>query len=188
VKEGLGVKTFIRLFLVLLFSFSAVTIFFYLFQFGLSKELLFWIWDDLLLAALISIVITFIHLIFIIRSPYRKDFKGAIQPVQTRKIEVSMSYNDTMRLCISSLEMIKNSRVREVSYSEGKIVSVVSANWKNLGQIISFGIQELDKDRTCVELLSKPAYYALKVDFGKNLENVERIVAFFREKVAIKTA
>jgi hypothetical protein len=59
---------------------------------------------------------------------------------------------------------------------------MVPADWKTLGQVISFDITELAAQRYAIAIVSKPAFPALRVDFGKNLENIEKVSEFLLQK------
>ncbi len=53
---------------------------------------------------------------------------------------------------------------------------------EDLGDVISFEVHRIDDDRTQVKVSSRPAVPTTLVDYGKNLENVERIISFLKKQ------
>jgi len=175
-------KIYAELFLVLFAIFSLITVIFYLVGFGLSGELLRWIWDDLLLAAVLAFLLTVLQIATVKRLPFKKD-TSAFNFAHARSLELALSYNEIMKLCIASLGGIHGTRMREVSYAHGRIIAIVPSTWRYLSQVIAFDVQELGASVCAVKVSSSPAVSAVRVDFGKNLENIEKIVAFLKASI-----
>ena len=167
----------IELFLFLLVIFNLVTISFHWVVFGFSRELLHWVWDDLLLAAFFSLLLVFIHALAVRKSPYRY-IKGALCVEQSRTMELALPYTEAMRRCVSSLDLIKEVRIKEVNYMKGKIEAWVPADSKHTPQVITFTLSEIDNSHTRVTVVSRPVSYRVRIDFGKSLANVEIISGF----------
>jgi hypothetical protein len=53
--------------------------------------------------------------------------------------------------------------------------------WKTFGDVISFEVRKIDNDRTQIKVSSRPAVRRTLVDYGKNLENMEKISSFLKE-------
>lgn len=97
---------------------------------------------------------------------------------QIHNIELPLSFESTFALCIQSLSLISRCRVQEEDRSQGKIIARSSVNWKTWGETISFGITGISNDKTAVKVSSRPTAKSTIVDYGKNLENVKKIVSF----------
>ena len=54
-------------------------------------------------------------------------------------------------------------------------------SWKTWGYIISFEVRKIDNDRTQIKVSSRPAVSTTLVDYGSNLENVEKIISFLEK-------
>lgn len=173
-------RIYIEIFLVIFAIFTIVTTSTYIIEYGFSGEIFSWLWDDILIAAGLSFLITSLHYLAVRRLPYKKT-KGSLDVFQLRKMTIPLPYSDSMKRCIASLETIGDVRIMEVSYTNGKIIAMVPASWKTLGQVISFKVSESSGSHSNIEVFSKPAFTIIRADFGKNLDNVEKIVAFLEK-------
>jgi hypothetical protein len=95
-----------------------------------------------------------------------------------RNVELRLPYDKTVDLCIESLRLIKKCKIQKEDRSQGKIVARAGMTWRTWGDVISFDFLKIGNDRIQVEVSSRPAVRTTLVDYGKNLENVERIVGF----------
>ena len=100
---------------------------------------------------------------------------------QARNIKLLVPFERAFDLCIESLGMISKCRVQEQDRSRGKIIARSSVNWKTWGDTISFEIAPSGSEATDVRVSSRPTSWSTIVDYGKNLENVERIVSFLQK-------
>ena len=98
-----------------------------------------------------------------------------------RYIELPLPYDKTFDLCIESLELISRCKIYEEERSQGKIVSRSSVNWKTWGDTISFEITGISNESTAVKISSRPTTKSTIVDYGKNLENVNKVVGFLEK-------
>ena len=96
---------------------------------------------------------------------------------QTRRIEIPLSYEDAYSLCLQSLKTISRCSIQSQSPDEGTMKARAGINWKTWGDDV---LIELVKGEmaTIVEISSRPSARSTLVDFGKNLDNVERIKRF----------
>ena len=101
-----------------------------------------------------------------------------------RDIKLQYPYDRAFNLCIKSLDRIKNCTIRMQNRSEGKITAKTGINWKTWGDTISFEIKRIDDTETHVKASSRPSMGTTIVDYGKNLENVEKILSFLKNKDA----
>ena len=100
---------------------------------------------------------------------------------QARNIKLHVPFERAFDLCIESLGMISKCRVQEQDRSQGKIIARSSVNWKTWGDTISFEIAPRESEATDVRVSSRPTSWSTIVDYGKNLENVKKIVSFLQK-------
>ncbi len=171
-------RVFVELFLVLFLIFAAITLGFYSLEYGWSMRLIVYMWSDLILTAVLAMCLTVLQAVSVNRQPVEGN--RTLSFVQARELMLRVPYDEAMRRCLASLSEIAGYRLQEVSHSYGKIVAMVPSTWTHLGQIISFTVAEQGNDAVRVKLVSKPLFTAVRVDFGRNLQNVERIGAYLR--------
>ena len=102
----------------------------------------------------------------------------AMETCQVRNIKLQLPYDSTFDLCMESLNMISRCNVRQEDRSQGNIIARSSINWKTWGDTISFDIERTNDEYTNIKVSSRPTSWTTLVDYGKNLENVQKIAAF----------
>ncbi len=99
----------------------------------------------------------------------------------TRELEIDMPYDEAFDLCIKAVKSLK-CKIREENRNLGKIIAIkptkVPLDWIFNQDLITIELRRLDgrtKIRISSQLYPHPPteYY---VDYGSNLENVEKIV------------
>ncbi len=98
-----------------------------------------------------------------------------------RNIELQVSYDKVFDLCIESLNSVKRCKINKENRPQGKIDARAGMTWKTWGDVVSFDVRKIDSDRTQIEVSSRPVVRTTLVDYGKNLENVEKIIKFIKE-------
>jgi hypothetical protein len=98
----------------------------------------------------------------------------------TRAIEIQLPYPRAFDLCIQSLSLMKRCRILEHDRSKGKITAKTGLNWKTWGDTITFNIKKTGKEHLKISVSSRPTARTTLVDYGKNLENVEKIISFVK--------
>lgn len=119
------------------------------------------------------------------RSVKRQGFEiteDALNVRQTRILFLSQPYDEVFENCIRALETIEKSEVKSADPSTGKIEATNGWNWKSFSEKITIEIAGSEADLTGVVILSRPKMQTAMIDFGKNLENVETIANFLRER------
>jgi hypothetical protein len=134
----------------------------------------------------LSLTLGFLHRRSVEKMPFGNS-EEAMGVGHGRNVELRLPYHEVFDLCIDSLNLIKRSKIREENRSQGKIVARGGITWKTWGDVISFSIRNTGNDGIQVEVSSRPALRWTLVDYGKNLENVERILSFL-EAHARRTA
>ena len=132
--------------------------------------------SGLIFGTLVSYILISLH-----KSLSRKVDSGASMPDfdihQVRHIVMGIPYEKAFSLCIRSLKTIDRCRIISQSLDNGEIRARAGLNWKTWGDDIIINLTE-GKDTTGVEISSRPSARSTLVDFGKNLDNVERIRRF----------
>jgi hypothetical protein len=100
---------------------------------------------------------------------------------QLRKFELNKSYDEAFGLCVQSLGCINNCCIEKKDNSKGEIIATTLISLKSYGEMIKFHLSRIDTGNTQVVLSSKPIQSWRISDFGKNLENVKRIMSYFNE-------
>lgn len=119
------------------------------------------------------------------RSVKRQGFEiteDALNVRQTRILFLSQPYDEVFENCIRALETIEKSEVKSADPSTGKIEATIGGGWNNFAQKITIEIAGSEADLTGVVILSRPKMQTAMIDYGKNLENVETIANFLRER------
>lgn len=95
-----------------------------------------------------------------------------------RRLELSLSYGTTFDVCLEALRSIKGCRVRDSDRSLGSIEAKTGSSWKTLGDSISIVVHEIGKGLVHVKISSEPLLRTTMLDFGRNLDNVQKICQF----------
>jgi len=106
------------------------------------------------------------------------DPEGSSGVHQQREIEIPRTFDESFDFCIRSLDSISRSRVIKKNHSLGRIIAEAGLNWKTWGDTISFEISDTGEGSSRIRISSRPAARTTIVDFGKNLQNINRIVSF----------
>lgn len=101
-------------------------------------------------------------------------------------MELQLPYDDAFNLCIESLNVIKRHKIRRKDITEGKIVARAGITLWSAGEIISFYLNQIDDQKTRIEIASRPLIPTRFFDYGKNVENVEKIIQFLRQRTSIQ--
>ena len=106
--------------------------------------------------------------------------KEVMDVYQVRSIEMKLPYDKVFDLCLESVKSMK-CKIVEENRSQGRIVARTGISWKSWGEIITFDVRGMN-DVTKVKVSSRPVVRTTLVDYGKNLENVEKIISFLKER------
>ena len=132
--------------------------------------------SGLVFGTLVSYLLISLHKSFsrkVVTDSFNHDF-GIFQ---SRRIEIPLSYEDAYRLCLQSLKTISRCSIQSQSHDEGIIKARAGINWKTWGDNVLLKLVK-GEGATIVEISSRPSARSTLVDFGKNLDNVERIKSF----------
>lgn len=103
---------------------------------------------------------------------------------QEKTLELQLPFYKICNLCITSLEAVNGRIVEKSEQEEGtsaKVVAKTKMTWKSFGESIQFDIHKINSDKTEVKISSKPTLGTTLVDYGRNLENIEKISDFLTD-------
>ncbi len=99
---------------------------------------------------------------------------------QERYIELNMPFEQAFSLCLQSLNTINRCRVMSSNHDHGDIKARTGLNWKTWGDDIQIKLTK-GRNNTEINISSRPSARSTLVDFGKNLDNVEKIRRYLLE-------
>ena len=137
-----------------------------------------------MLKTIFGLVLSFLNFlhIAIIRRRYGKS-EELLKAHHTREVELSLPYDDAFDRCIEALKSLKSCEIQENRHS-GKIVAKKPSNIPLLYKypdLITIELYRVGDSRTKVKISSRPFFHHVSVDYGSNLENVEKITSFLKK-------
>jgi hypothetical protein len=97
---------------------------------------------------------------------------------QKRTVLLHVPYEIAFDLCREALSVFISCKIKEENRAAGKVKARTGISSNTLGCIISCEIQKVGDQLTRIEVSSRPIVRAALVDYGENLENVEKINEF----------
>jgi len=171
-----------KLFLVVVISFMTLEASLYLLPVGTLRELIFGASAGALLGILLLVVFWFIQTAITKIIPSYGKYNPYLTAHKVKNIELMSPYSTAFDLCISSVNTIRKCRIQTKNISDGMIIAETGMTWHSCGEIISFELRKIGNMRTHVKVSSKPNLFIVFGDkYGKNIENVEKIIRFLRE-------
>ena len=132
------------------------------------------------------IFITILHYISVKRLPY-SDKKDAMEVHHRRSILLHEPYEKSFDLCLWSLSLVKKLKKPNYDKDKGTIEAKTGFTWKTYGDKITYKIMKNKNGFTQVEISSRPSYYYYPIlDLGRNLENIETIMDYFRKSGSLE--
>jgi len=129
----------------------------------------------------VGLVFSFIQVILTKRmQPENPEDAQKVRHV--REIELQLPYNDAFNVCCESLASIQCCAITKKDLLQGKIVADAGPSWRSYGEVITFDIEQVDAWRTHVRVLSRPFIPTTLIDWGKNLQNVQKVAQYLRER------
>lgn len=171
---------YLKLFLAMGIPFGILMGIFDSLRYGFFSGLISGLFEGIFFGVFMSLTLGSLHSQSVKRMPYENS-EESMGVHHVRNVELRLPYDDVFNICIESLSSIKKFKIQKEDRSQGKIVARTSVSWKTWGDVISFDVCRIDNNRTQVIVSSKPVVRITLVDYGKNLENVERIVEFLKK-------
>ena len=108
----------------------------------------------------------------------RKGFsltKQNLPVVQKREMQLGLPYEQAFAVSTEALDRLPRITLKSENNSKGMLMANSRITWESFGEKIVLNIQRVDDRTTKVEIVSRPIVPITMFDYGKNLENVERI-------------
>lgn len=136
-----------------------------------SKNILF---EILIFSGIVTSFIGILHWIGVKDLEVESE-EEKIKVSQSRDIEINLPFNEVVNLCLEMIEKDNKLNLKGKNIDEGVIEATKGPSWKSWGEKVILKIEELDKNHTKVNINSKPWIPITMMDYGANLENVNRI-------------
>ena len=172
-------RIYLKLFLGMGIPFAIFMSFFYSLRFGFRSGIIRGIFSGIAFGLFMSITLGWLHHRSIKKMPFANS-ENQVGVHQMRTLRVKLPYETAFGLCKNSLRMIKKGTIQNENSSAGRIEAKAGMTWKTWGERISFDVRKISDRESEVEVSSRPIIRTTLVDYGKNLENVERILLYLK--------
>lgn len=99
---------------------------------------------------------------------------SAISVKQIKEFTLTISQSDALKKAKEKLPLLK-AKVKSFDEENGIIIAKTGMSWKSFGEILSITVKKDDENQTRIRIESRPTLSTTMVDYGKNLENVEKL-------------
>ncbi len=96
-----------------------------------------------------------------------------------KKIALSLDYTSAFEKSVEALKEI-NAEIKESNKVEGFIIARTGMSWKSIGEELIVRLKSLNNRQTQIKIISKPIALLTVLDYGKNLENVNKFTKFIQ--------
>lgn len=144
--------------------------------------LIFWILivhAGIFFGVAMSLIMGTLHIMGI-KSKHYPVSDEALDVRQKREIFTDLPYDEIFNACISSIDAVKKGRIVSEDRTKGRIDAQTGWSWKSWGEKISFDIRKQAGDKSVISVTSRPKVGTTLVDYGKNLDNVEKISIYLK--------
>jgi hypothetical protein len=91
-----------------------------------------------------------------------------------KEFTLALGYTDALNKIKENLTLL-NAKVKTFDEKHGLIIAKTGISWKSFGEILFVTVKKDNGNIVRVKIESKPALATTMVDYGKNLENVEKL-------------
>ncbi|QOY35463.1 hypothetical protein AWH56_022705 [Anaerobacillus isosaccharinicus] len=105
--------------------------------------------------------------------------------VQESTVDLHLSMEEAFQYCKVATSTIKGTKVTFEDFNRGVIRAKTPLNISTWGDVIEFELHKVTEETTTVRVKSKPVLATTMIDYGKNLENINRITRFLERKVVV---
>lgn len=96
----------------------------------------------------------------------------------TLQLEIAASKQEAFGLCTHALQQVNKCSIEQSNFSLGILTASAGVNWLTWGDEIELHILETAHNRCTISLSSRPKVKTTLIDYGKNRENIRRMVDF----------
>lgn len=97
---------------------------------------------------------------------------------QHETIVIPLPIEQAFELCLQSALSINGTVIKEQDSKHRTIQAKTRKSWKSYGEKISFSLESINDHSTKATIQSKPSVSTTLIDYGKNYENVKKIINF----------
>ena len=133
--------------------------------------------------AIMSLVLGSLHRAAVRRLPGGQDSPKALGTEHVRRLMVEIPYDQAFDLCLASASALRNAKIDEQDRQRGQLTLKTGSSWRSFGERIDLEVTSVATDRCLVRVCSRPAVGTTMLDFGKNLDNVERLIRFLEYRL-----
>lgn len=105
--------------------------------------------------------------------------------VQENEVDLDLTMEDAFQYCKVATSTIKGTKITFEDINRDVIRAKTPLNISTWGDVIEFELHKVTEETTTVRLKSKPVLATTMIDYGKNLENINRITRFLERKVVV---
>ena len=105
--------------------------------------------------------------------------------VQESEVDLNLTMEDAFEYCKVATSTIKGTKVTFEDFNRGVIRAKTPLNISTWGDVIEFELYKVSEETTMVRVKSKPVLATTIIDYGKNLENINKITRFLVRKVVV---
>lgn len=108
-----------------------------------------------------------------------KGIQGDVKVVCSTQFLVEGTREEVFDLCDHSISTIDKCKLGYYDPKEGIAKAKAGKSWLTWGDEITFQLKEIKPNEFCVTIVSRPVVRTTVIDYGKNLENINRISDYF---------
>lgn len=101
---------------------------------------------------------------------------GEVPVRAARDAMTALPMDQAFQRCRQAVASLKRAKIVAADAATGRIEARTGGTWKSFGEVITVQVS-VARDGTLVTVTSKPRLAATLIDYGKNNENAERILA-----------
>lgn len=96
----------------------------------------------------------------------------------TLQLEIAASKQEAFGLCTHALQQVNKCSIEQSNFSLGRLTASAGMNWLTWGDEIELHIEETAHNQCVISLSSRPKVKTTLIDYGKNRDNIKRMVDF----------
>ena len=150
-------------------------------MFGLPVGLFFSLAYDFPLNVMAGVLAgTFFGLaVAFISAPKQIDLDGKEVPVRHEaRLELELPYEKAFEKCLEAVRLMERVNKIKEDNTTGKIKADMNFSWsRGSGDVVEINLEKKDTQKTSVKISSRPWLPITVADGGRNIHNVEQIVA-----------
>jgi len=126
---------------------------------------------------LMTVLLLFIQRKNIDKQGYKGDPKVSV----TAEIKIEGTKQEIFQMCQNSLGTIVKCTIEVSDIQNGVLKAKAGKTWLTWGDFITFKLEQLQENTYKLLITSRPIVKTTIIDYGKNQDNVNRIIGYFKE-------